>query len=162
MVAPRQCSGCGAEVSPQLDLAQAKPGKNGEPGGGYYMAAKCPNCQASLGRADGEPQPAPAPAPPKPAPGLSGVMTLGGLIGHDRAAAIQATPAPAAPALPPAADDIVATAEQRLAFVEGEIAKLRGYEDERELLERIIAAVAPQSGSRGTSKGSTNGRSLSR
>jgi len=137
------CSGCGEEVSPELHLAQAKLGKPGEPGGGYYMAQTCPKCRAHLGRAED-----PVPPPPRQAQSLDGVMGLGGLIGHERAAAIQDAPAPAAPALPPAADDLVTMATARLAFVEGEIAKLRGYEDERSVLERLISAAAPLSAER--------------
>jgi hypothetical protein len=81
-------------------------------------------------------------------------MSLGGLIGHDRAAAVTA-PAPAAPpptapapCAPPSTDSIIETATARLAFVEAEIAKLRGFEDERALLERMLAAVAPESAER--------------
>jgi hypothetical protein len=158
----QQCTGCGEVVAPQLDLAQSVPGKNGEPGSGFYMAAKCPKCRAALGRVDA---PAPPPPPEQPtAPSLDGVMSLGGIIGHDRAAAAMAqAPAPAAPPhmapeqiappapvshAPPTTDSIIETATARLAFVEGEIDKLRGYEDERELLERMLAAAAPQSAER--------------
>lgn len=161
----QQCPGCGETVTPhRLDLAQSKPSKNGEPGGGYFMAAKCPNCGVALGRAE------PAAPPPAPAaPDLTGVIGLGGLIGQDRAAQLAPeaaslvergrrrralrrgdgvdAPAPRVPATPPA-DDIVSMATARLAFVEAEIAKLRGYEDERALLERMIAAAAPQSAER--------------
>jgi hypothetical protein len=109
-------------------------------------------------------------------------MSLGGLIGADRAAAAMAAPAipenmrslaqaavdasehaeldvdawserlgrdiSAEPRTPPTTDSIIETAAARLAFVEGEIDKLRGYEDERELLERMLAAAAPQSAER--------------
>lgn len=153
----QQCPGCGETVTPhRLDLAQAKPGGPGEPGGGYFMAAKCPNCNVALGRAE---PPAPTPPAAPAAPDLAGVIGLGGLIGHDRAAMAMAqdAPAPAAlpvapatctPAAPPVTDDIVEMATARLAFVEVEIAKLRGLEDERAMLERIIGAVAPQSAER--------------
>jgi len=156
------CTGCGKTVEPhQLHLAQSNPGKNGEPGDGFYMAAKCPECDAVLGRIE---EPAPAPPPAAPAPQeLDGVLSLGGFIGHDPAAAAiaQDEPAPAAtpvrepcipaapaPCTPPTTDSIIETASARLAFVGAEIAKLRGFEDERALLERMIAAVAPQSGER--------------
>jgi hypothetical protein len=151
----QQCPGCGEDVTPhQFDLAQAqKPEKPGEPGGGYYMSGRCPNCNIQLGRAE---EPAPAPPPEQPtAPSLDGVMSLGGLIGHDRAAAVTDAPAPAAPpptapapCAPPSTDSIIETATARLAFVEAEIVKLRGFEDERALLERMLAAAAPQSGER--------------
>ena len=157
-----QCSGCGETVTPhKLNLAQAKPGKNGEPGGGYFMAATCPRCNVALGR---EAPPAPLPqesrAEPPVAADLGNVIGLGGIIGHDRAVRVMAQDAPApaaapslapivlAPCAPPSTDSIIEMATARLEFVGVEIAKLRGFEDESALLERMIAAAAPQSAER--------------